>query len=91
MILHWFRSLVLAAVKSWTQIWAHTGSVNWVSLLGLCVTRGHLLFTRGTMSGRLIAIFLPSDKCPGKLGTRVLFSLFQARGETHSAVPWGKQ
>lgn len=43
------------------------------------------------MSGRLIAIFLPSDKCPGKLGTRVLFSLFQARGETHSAVPWGKQ
>lgn len=43
------------------------------------------------MSGRLIAIFLPSDKCPGKLGTTVLFSLFQARGETHSAVPWGKQ
>lgn len=31
---HWFTSLVLAAVKSWTEIWAHTGSVKWVSLLG---------------------------------------------------------
>lgn len=43
------------------------------------------------MSGRLLAIFLPSGKCPGKLGTRVLFSLFQAGGETLSAVPRGKQ
>lgn len=91
-IQHWFRSLVLAAGKSWTEIWAHTGSVKWVSTgRTLCVTIGHLLFTKGMMSGRLLAIFLPSDKWAGKLGTRVPFSLFQAGGETHSAVPWGKQ